>query len=464
VQGETDQRQLARAIIGWLERCAQPWLLIFDNAEDLSLLPAHLPRRGNGSILLTTRANAVGSLGSSLEVETMGILEGTQLLLRRAQRLATASEEEIDEATNIVVALAQIPLMLDQAGAYIEETRCSFSTYLQLYQDHRTVLLAKRGMQISNYPDSVATTWSRSFQHIEQTNSAAAQLLSLCAFLTPDHIPEELLTEGAAYWPTQLQQAVADRCTFNQLLETLLAFSLVKRLPEDHLLSIHRLVQAVQIERMDPQEQRQWAERLVRAVYAVFPHDPEDKVASWPQCQRYLDQAQACDLQIQQHQFLFPEAADLLDWTGTYLRARARYTLAEPLLRQALHIREQRLGPEHPDVATSLNNLGKLYHFQGKYEEAELLYRRALRIHELQLGEMHAKTADVLYDFAGLQQARCHSSEAACLYRRVLTIREHMFGPDHLLTIETRERLRAISVELDQGLHLAQQNGSKQVV
>src|SRR5205807_9792410 len=31
---ETDQRKLVAALIRWLEACAQPWLLIVDNADD----------------------------------------------------------------------------------------------------------------------------------------------------------------------------------------------------------------------------------------------------------------------------------------------------------------------------------------------------------------------------------------------------------------------------------------------
>ena len=37
------------------------------------------------------------------------------------------------------------------------------------------------------------------------------------------------------------------------------------------------------------------------------------------------------------------------------------YAKAEPLFKRALAIREKALGPEHPDVATSLNNLALLY-------------------------------------------------------------------------------------------------------
>lgn len=340
-KNEKDQRKLLTAIKRWLEECQQRWLLIFDNADDPVLIQEYLPQTGNGSILLTTRANAVAPIGASLEVEKMGIVEGTQLLLRRGQRLENFSDQEQKKAETIACILDGFPLALDQAGAYIEETGCGFDDYLQLYQDHRKELLARRGKQATNYPDSVATTWSLSFQKIEQANPAAAELLHLCAFLAPDHIPEELLKDGASYWPPFLQQAATDLFAFNQILEELLTFSLVKRLVEDRLLSIHRLVQAVQIDKMEKKEQRQWAERVIRAVNVAFPRDPKGDVATWPQCVRYLVQAQRCDALIQQHLFVLSEAADLLERTGTYLCEHASYSIAEPLFLRALHIREQ---------------------------------------------------------------------------------------------------------------------------
>ena len=42
-----------------------------------------------------------------------------------------------------------------------------------------------------------------------------------------------------------------------------------------------------------------------------------------------------------------------------------------------LQIQEKALGPDHPDVATSLNNLALLYYNQGQYAKAEPLYQRA---------------------------------------------------------------------------------------
>ena len=441
---EADQQKLMEAIKRWLERCEQSWLLIFDNADDLSLVRKYLPQQGNGSILLTTRANAVGSLAASVEVETMGFFEGAQLLLRRAQRFEHASDEEVNQAGNIVIRLDHFPLALDQAGAYLEETGCSFTDYLEIYQNHRNALLAQRGEQAVNYPASVATTWSLSFQKVQQANPAAAELLHLCAFLAPDRIPEELIKDGAAHWPSLLKQAATDRFEFNQMIEELLKFSLVKRLVGDRALSIHRLVQAVQMDAMEPQTQRQWAESAVRAVNDVFPKYSQD-TAAWPQCLRYLDQVRACHALIEHYGLAFVEAASVTNRTGLYLYDHALYALAEPLLQRALLICEQQLGAEHPDTATSLNNLAALYHAQGRHSEAEPLLQRALSIREQQLGAEHPDTANSLNSLALLYHAQGRYSEAEPLYQRALAIYEQQLGATHPDTAACLNNLAELS-------------------
>jgi DNA-binding XRE family transcriptional regulator len=146
-QEKTNQSTIVAVLLRWLEQCTSPWLLIFDNVDDLSLIQPYLPRWGNGRILLTTRVHAVSAVASSLEVESMGVMEATHFLLRRAHRFSANSPEELDEAILLVNALGHFPLAIDQAGAYIEETGCTLLTYLQLYQRHRHVLLARRGGQ-----------------------------------------------------------------------------------------------------------------------------------------------------------------------------------------------------------------------------------------------------------------------------------------------------------------------------
>jgi nucleoside phosphorylase/tetratricopeptide (TPR) repeat protein len=468
---DQDQTLVIQAVLQWFETHTQ-WLLIFDNADNLSLVHMYIPRQDNGSIIITTRAHAVGKFGS-IEVEKMGLKEGREFLLNRTKRLEHVLDEEKKKATDIVIALDSLPLALDQAGAYVEETECSFNNYLLIYQARRKELLARRGSnQITEeHPDSVATTFSLSFQKVELANPSAAELLRLSAFLAPDKIPEELIRDCANLWSSSLQQAAADPFAFNGMMEELLKYSLVKRLlGNEEAFTIHRLVQAVQIDTMEKDKQCKWAERVIQAVNKIFPDNPED-VAVWSQCLRYLDQVQACNTLIEQYTLPLLEAADLLNRTGLYLKIQASYTMAEPLFKRALTIWEQQVGSEHPDVAVALNGLAILYFEQGKHAEAEPLFKRALAIWEQQFGSEHPDVAvalnglaslysmqgkykeaellfkraqrimksipvrrDVTYslnNLATLYQKQGKYAEAEPLFKRALAIREEMFGPGH---------------------------------
>lgn len=429
-QRERDQHKLGAIVKRWLECCPDPWLLIVDNADDLSLIPPYLPVRGHGHILLTTRASAVGTFAPALEVDNMGIDEGIRFLLQRSQRLARATPDQIAEARQVVVALTQFPLALDQAAAYIEETGCRISTYLRILQEHRLSLLARRGIQAHHYPDSVVTTWSLSFQRLEQDNPAAVQLLRLCAFLTPDRIPEELLIEGAAHWPAELQQAVSDPLAFEQLFQDLLTFSLVKRQASDRILSLHRLVQVIQRDSLEPQEQRQWAERVVRAVNTIFPQEAQD-VACWPRCLRYLEQAQACATLIQRQGIEIPEAAEILERTAIYLRSHASHHLAEPLFQQALALFSRRLGSHHPRTARCQNHLALLYLLQGNHKQAEPLFQQTLALLSRHLGSHHLDTAECQHNLALLYLFQGKSEQAEPLLQSVLALSERLLGAQH---------------------------------
>jgi len=65
------------------------------------------------------------------------------------------------------------------------------------------------------------------------------------------------------------------------------------------------------------------------------------------------------------------------------------YEKALPLYQRALEIIEKVLGPQHPDVATTLNNLAGLYYHTERYEEALPLLERSLKIFESKLGPAH---------------------------------------------------------------------------
>jgi hypothetical protein len=85
-------------------------------------------------------------------------------------------------------------------------------------------------------------TWSLAFEKVEQANPAAADLLRLCAFLAPDAIPEEIITEGAADLGPLLEPTASDPTDLDEAIAALGAYSLVRRNATEKTLTIHRLV------------------------------------------------------------------------------------------------------------------------------------------------------------------------------------------------------------------------------
>ena len=86
-QDAQEQQLVVQALKQWFETHSG-WLLIFDNADDLSTIQGYLPQGNMGHILLTTRAQAMAGLARKIELDTLGPEEGAVLLLRRAGLIA----------------------------------------------------------------------------------------------------------------------------------------------------------------------------------------------------------------------------------------------------------------------------------------------------------------------------------------------------------------------------------------
>ncbi|MEO9030065.1 MAG: NB-ARC domain-containing protein, partial [Ktedonobacteraceae bacterium] len=264
------------AIKQWM-RVNNAWLFILDNVDDLSLTREFLPTGHQGHILLTTRAQALGGLAYHIDVEEMTQETGALFLLRRIGQLGPnasppdATHAQYQLAKNLVQELGGLPLALDQAGAYIEETSFGFQEYLYAYRAHRHVLLQRRGGFTTDHPEPVATTWSLSLDLVQQSDPIAVDFLRICAFLDPDVIPEEILSEGLAEFIAPHASNQANQIRFNEILSVLLRFSLIRRNMETRTITIHRLVQAMIQDTMEKEVQGQWAKRAVQAVQRTFP-------------------------------------------------------------------------------------------------------------------------------------------------------------------------------------------------
>jgi tetratricopeptide (TPR) repeat protein/transcriptional regulator with XRE-family HTH domain len=409
------------------------WLIILDNLEDSQVLD-QIALVGRGSVLITTRAQAIGTVGGCFEVPPLPEEEGATFLLRRskiARVEGQACPAEFSAARALATRLGGLPLALDQAAGYLEETGCGLDAYLDRFRTQEQMLLGRRGRLASDHPDSVNATLSLAYRRAALLNPAAGELLCLCAFLHPDLIPEEILAPAAAD-PLQLDEALADLATL----------SLVRRDPHSRGLSVHRLVQDVVRATLTDDEQRDWAERAVSAIAEAL---PGSEPYHFSRFLRFVPQAHTAVELVTRQRIRTAEAARLLDRLGTHHQMTGNYAASLRLLRDAWRLRMQRLGRDHLETADTILHLAELALVLGRYQRAETLARAALQRREGQLESSDLPVAQALGFLARVCTERGKYHEAEPLVRRALEAQVRRLGPAHPQVAETLSLLAEIA-------------------
>ncbi len=424
IRHEQDQGLIITAVKRWLST-HHNWLLILDNVEDLTEVDAFLPRTGHGSVLLTTRDQTSGDIVDyQIQLEKMEPEDAATFLLRRTRKLPKeASLSRVNaldqrEAKTIADVLDYLPLALEQAGAYIDETKCSFSEYLELYEKQHKVLLRRRSRLAIRYRETVATTWSISFQRVERVNPISADLLRYFAFLHATAIPEEIFTTCSQDLGPLIGQ-IDTMLVFHQAIEELFKYSLVKRNANDRTINIHRLVQTVLRDELNEEQQRVWIERTICAISRIF---PSSNVALLRLCERYFLHAHVCATFITQCNVMSKEAASLLYRAGTHALARSQHLQAQQLLHQALAIYDGIREYNTIEVADCLKNLAVVYELQGNFAEAEDLHLKAETLYEQLLGYDDLKVIETLNSLALLYIKQQKMQKAEKALERISTI------------------------------------------
>jgi tetratricopeptide (TPR) repeat protein len=397
-----------------------------------------LPAVRSGAILLTTRHQVLGTLAPGLDLQPMKHEEGMFFLLRRAKILPPeATNEQVQQfaerlpaqyaaAAQLVAILGGLPLALDQAGAYLEETHCGLSAYLDLFHSRSTTLLKLRGEGRHEHPASVSTTFTLAITAAIERHPAVRDLLQTCALLQPDAIPEEIFRQGGAHLGPTMEAICSDPLEWDRLIGIACAYSLLSRQPEEQTLSIHRLVQVVLRESLEAPAAQQWSVRILLAIHTTF---PEPIFTNWERCERYIPHIQARLPVIGQAERNIPEIRDLFFKMGTYLVERGRYTEAEECFAQIYAPGEHQHGENELGIAHVLDRLATIYWRQGKYHQAEPLFQRALTLSEQYLGPNHVETSWHLNNLALLYLEQGNYKQAEVLEHRCLTIQEHQLGP-----------------------------------
>ena len=156
------------------------------------------------------------------------------------------------EADTLAELLGDLPLALEQACAYIEQTRMSLPDYVDLFRRHRDGLLLR---DVEGSGRTVATTWGLAFDRLAARSPRGADLLETIAFLAPDAI--SVATLG---------RFERDELGLQEALRELLRLSLVDR--ETDKVRVHRLVQDVVRARMSAAARRDRLGTVAQACVA----------------------------------------------------------------------------------------------------------------------------------------------------------------------------------------------------
>jgi len=400
-KAQADSKVLLQQYLG--QKSTGRWLLIFDNADDVSMwvsensgqkrLIDYLPRSDHGQIVFTTRDHKAAVKLAHQNV--VHIAEADEDLAMQLLRSYVIQKELVDDYTcamDMLTELAFLPLAIVQAAAYINENGIGLTDYVKLLkeQEHDVIeLLSEDFEDEGRYRETrnpVATTWLISFERIQTHDSLAAEYLSFMACIEPTNVPQSLLPPG----PSRKRETEA--------IGLLKAYSFVSHDSANSMLNAHRLVHLAM---------RSWLRkgdnnltgcntRAVQRLAEVLPYGDHETRSRWrlhlPHTRRVLeDKLGEQNMEIR---------AELLFKFARCLYNDGRYKEAEESYSQAVEIRKVVLGEEHPDTLTTLHDLAITYQYQGRWTEAEELQLRVLEISKRVLGEEHPYTLTASHNLA----------------------------------------------------------------
>jgi tetratricopeptide (TPR) repeat protein len=414
-----DPERLVAAVLEAL-RGRGRWLLVFDNAEQPGDVAAFRPAGSGGHLLVTSRNPAWGALGQSVRVDVLPHDQAVSLLLRRSQSQDRASADQL------ALQLGDLPLALEQAAAYLEQTGMPLAAYLALFRRQQQALL-QRGRAVA-YQGQVDTTWRLSMKHVAQASPAGVELLRLCAFLAPEAIPLDLVADRPDLLPDALAEAAADgEAGVQEAAGACYRYSLVDRDVDG--IRVHRLVQQVVRAELTDQHRQATINLAIELLDAALPLGEQvPNPERWSRFAQLLPHVLVATQHAQEAGVAQAKTMLLLRRTAAYLWwVRGEYAAARDIYYRILPLAQAVLGSDHPQMGWLLTDLGAVLRELGNptearvYLEQALTHRRPLRAPDPRAdGTTLSYLGRTLHDLDDLTGARTALSQALATKRELL--------------------------------------------
>lgn len=422
------------------------WLLIIDNADDSRLLfgdaglAEYLPSSERGSILFTTRNHQVAldlvqSGKHTITVQEMSQHEALEML---DTSLEKEQMSDMSATVELLEFLANLPLAIRQASAYMAKNQISTTEYLTLCKssDKNTTKLLSENFEdrhrYKNIQNPVATTWLISFLHISDRNPLAADYLRFMCFLAEKDIPQALLP------PADTLEAI-------EAIGTLKSYAFVTQRKQSDAYDMHRLVRiSMRSWLVHREEHNYWATTVIQHVESVFPFPAHENRAEW---MRYLPHAQQA--------FEFRHGiedeialARLLRYVGLSLSDLNKAKGAEAILREAVKLSEEVLGREHAFTLICMDSLANVLRDLANFTEAEALHRQAFELSKRTLGGEHIDTLACMNNLANVLNELGLLEESENLHRQALQLAQKTLGGEHPITLSAMQNLATVRSHL----------------
>lgn len=465
-QGDIDdaragRRNAADLVWGSLNSASR-WLLVFDNADDPSVLGSNRrpmaegkgwarPSR-SGLTLVTSRRGDVAIWGAAARVHHLGVLtaaEGAQVLQDLAPNAGSAQE-----AVTLADRLGGLPLALHLAGSYINDVTAirTFAAYRhELDVRFRDLMSAAdvEGIEASRRR-AVTTTWEISLDDLADRGLPhTRELLQIMSFYAPaTPIPGALLNNDTASGDTTNGKQESAGEFFTSALRGLRSVGLIDVRTtgppaHDKGVVVHPLVAETTFLSMSAEQREQRGRTTAELIRWATADLETQRPEHWPQWRIVSPHLSA----IIGRRVVEPAAlASLMETAcrGTWaLCESGDYGAAEDLARECIGAAGP-LGTDHPAVLTVRHELGGVLRERGRPAAAEAEYREVLEARARLLGADHPTTFSTLRQLSGALWDLDRLTEAEAGYRTVLAQQVQVNGTDDPAAIHTRHDLAGV--------------------
>ena len=421
------------------------WLLIFDNAASPELISEYMVRGpSSGHVIITSREQRWRTVrAEAIEVTEFPLEESIAFLRKRVKSLRAdgaggPGTPGYDDARRLAQELGNLPIAMDHAAAYLDETNSSVDAYLELYRKDPYGVLS---LPVDNeYPRAVAATWSVSTSLLDDD---AAEIFKLCAFFSPEPIAEELFLGGgnSVQAPGALRAVLSDGRRFRQAVRQLHRYSLARIDGKRNVLIVHRVVQAVtrSIVAMERPAAVQEYQAAVHALLAASDPLNPDRENNDPQYDRSLQHLRPSGAIETDN----PALRSLIINQVRRLHMRGGFRDSLGLGEEALEVWRRRLGPTNEQLLELAVEVGIAMRLAGRTEEAQQLNQETLELLRREYGEENEIYLICANSYGGDLRALGQFKEALELDQRLLPLFERVFLPEHHRTLNVRNNLAA---------------------